>query len=78
VVVRAFPTCWLGLGMRSAFLPEGAAVKEATTRWVRWRATGQPVEAHGNRRSSGPVGGNERTAEWGAGSSALPCRSTEG
>ena len=33
VVAQIFPMYWLGLGMRSAFLPDEAAVLEVTGTW---------------------------------------------
>ena len=36
VLVQAFPMYWLGLGMRSAFLPDGAAALEAGGSWRTW------------------------------------------
>ncbi len=33
VVAQVFPTYWIGLGMRSAFLPDGAAVAELGGSW---------------------------------------------
>ena len=35
-LVQAFPMYWLGLGMRSAFLPDGAAALEAGGSWRTW------------------------------------------
>jgi ABC-2 type transport system permease protein len=39
VVAQVFPTYWIGLGMRSAFLPEAAAAAELGGSW----RTGQTV-----------------------------------
>lgn len=36
VVAQVFPVYWLGLGMRSAFLPDEAAVLEVTESWRTW------------------------------------------
>jgi ABC-2 type transport system permease protein len=39
VVAQVFPTYWIGLGMRSAFLPDAAAIAELGDSW----RTGQTV-----------------------------------
>jgi ABC-2 type transport system permease protein len=36
VVAQIFPMYWLGLGMRSAFLPDSAAALEVTGTWRTW------------------------------------------
>lgn len=36
VVVQCFPVYWLGLGMRSAFLPDSAAAVEVAGSWRTW------------------------------------------
>ena len=36
VVAQVFPVYWLGLGMRSAFLPDSAAVLEISGTWRTW------------------------------------------
>jgi ABC-2 type transport system permease protein len=36
LVAQAFPMYWLGLGMRSAFLPDEAATLEITESWRTW------------------------------------------
>jgi ABC-2 type transport system permease protein len=40
VVVQAFPMYWLGLGMRSAFLPDSAAALEVGGSWRTWETVG--------------------------------------
>jgi ABC-2 type transport system permease protein len=40
VVVQAFPMYWLGLGMRSAFLPDAAAALEVGGSWRTWETVG--------------------------------------
>ena len=37
VVAQIFPIYWLGLGMRSAFLPDSAAALEITGTWRTWQ-----------------------------------------
>ena len=37
VVAQVFPMYWLGLGMRSAFLPDSAAALEITGTWRTWQ-----------------------------------------
>jgi ABC-2 type transport system permease protein len=37
VVAQAFPMYWLGLGMRSAFLPDAAAALEIGASWRTWQ-----------------------------------------
>ena len=37
VVAQVFPMYWLGLGMRSAFLPDSAAALEIGGSWRTWR-----------------------------------------
>ena len=37
VVAQVFPMYWLGLGMRSAFLPDSAAALELTGSWRTWQ-----------------------------------------
>ena len=36
VIAQVFPMYWLGLGMRSAFLPDAAAALEVTGTWRTW------------------------------------------
>ncbi|MFA9445806.1 ABC transporter permease [Egicoccus sp. AB-alg6-2] len=36
-IAHVFPIYWLGLGMRSAFLPDGALVMEAGASWRSWQ-----------------------------------------
>lgn len=36
VVAQVFPMYWMGLGMRSAFLPDGAVVQEIGGSWRTW------------------------------------------
>ncbi|PVG83464.1 ABC transporter [Nocardioides gansuensis] len=40
VLAQVFPMYWLGLGMRSAFLPEGAAALEVGGTWRTWETLG--------------------------------------
>ncbi len=40
VVAQIFPMYWLGLGMRSAFLPESAATLEVGESWRTWETVG--------------------------------------
>ncbi len=36
-LAQVFPVYWLGLGMRSAFLPDAAATLELTGSWRTWQ-----------------------------------------
>jgi ABC-2 type transport system permease protein len=38
VGAQVFPIYWLGLGMRSAFLPDSAAAPEITGTWRTWQS----------------------------------------
>ena len=49
VVAQIFPTYWIGLGMRSAFLPDSAAALEIGGSW-RTRADGAGARGLGGRR----------------------------
>jgi len=40
VVAQVFPIYWLGLGMRSAFLPDAALVMEVGESWRTWQTVG--------------------------------------
>ncbi len=40
VVAQVFPMYWLGLGMRSAFLPDSAAELEVADSWRTWETVG--------------------------------------
>lgn len=40
VLAQVFPMYWLGLGMRSAFLPDSAAALELTGGWRTWETAG--------------------------------------
>jgi ABC-2 type transport system permease protein len=68
VIAQAFPMCWIGLGMRSAFLPDSAAALELGGSWhtpetvlvlAAWAIVGMVVTPRVLRRMSRRQSGSQ-------------------